>query len=398
MREVAAEPASGRFLEPGAEPFPRSDGLATVARGRPMMLLTADCLPVAIARADGRRLAVLHAGWRGLEAGIVEAGVEAVGGEVVGAVGPGAGPCCYEVGDDVAARLQARFGADVVRDGRADLWLCARRALEAAGARRVAVAGECSICNPSALLLAPARQRRHRPPGRRGGAACLTRPPSPRTWPGSVPLVGPDVEILAATKYVEADDLPALHAAGVTLVGENRTDSLIPKQERFGDLFTWDFIGHVQSRKVRDIVGRVRLIHAVDSLSACEQLERRRAPGSTVDCLLQVNVAGEDTKSGVAPAEVDAFLESVGPLAGVRFRGLMTMPPAVSDPEHARPWFAALRELRDRLAPAWRGRHEFDPSEHGHEPGLRGGRTGGCDDRAGGWRPLRAVEFSVTWP
>jgi pyridoxal phosphate enzyme (YggS family) len=173
-------------------------------------------------------------------------------------------------------------------------------------------------------------------------------------------LVGPDVEILAATKYVEADDLPALHAAGVTLVGENRTDSLIPKQERFGDLFTWDFIGHVQSRKVRDIVGRVRLIHAVDSLSTCEQLERRRAPGSTIDCLLQVNVAGEDTKSGVLPAGVDAFLESVAPLAGVRFRGLMTMPPAVSDPEHARPWFAALREVRDRLAPAWRGRHEFD--------------------------------------
>jgi pyridoxal phosphate enzyme (YggS family) len=172
-------------------------------------------------------------------------------------------------------------------------------------------------------------------------------------------LVGPDVEILAATKYVEADDLPALHAAGVTLVGENRTDSLIPKQERFGDLFTWDFIGHVQSRKVRDIVGRVRLIHAVDSLSACEQLERRRAPGSTIDCLLQVNVAGEDTKSGVLPAGVDAFLESVAPLAGVRFRGLMTMPPLADDPNDARPWFAALRELRDRLAPAWQGRHEF---------------------------------------
>jgi polyphenol oxidase len=148
VREVVAEPASGRFLEPGAEPFPRSDGLATALTGRPLMLLTADCLPVAIARADGGRLAVLHAGWRGLEAGVVEAGVDAVGGAVVGAVGPGAGPCCYAVGDDVAQRLQARFGADVVRDGRADLWLCARRALEAAGARHVAVAGECSICNP----------------------------------------------------------------------------------------------------------------------------------------------------------------------------------------------------------------------------------------------------------
>jgi purine-nucleoside/S-methyl-5'-thioadenosine phosphorylase / adenosine deaminase len=148
VREVTDEPACGRFLEPGVEPFPRSDGLATSLLGRPMMLLTADCIPVAIVRSDGGRLAVLHAGWRGLESGIVEAGAAAVGGEILGAVGPGAGPCCYEVGDDVAARLQARFGTDVVRDGRADLWLCARRALEAAGAVDVAVAGECSICNP----------------------------------------------------------------------------------------------------------------------------------------------------------------------------------------------------------------------------------------------------------
>jgi PLP dependent protein len=170
--------------------------------------------------------------------------------------------------------------------------------------------------------------------------------------------VGPGVEILAATKYVDVGDLPALHEAGITLVGENRSDALAAKQAANADLFTWDFIGHVQSRKVRDIVGRVRLIHAVDSLSACEQIDRRR-DGATVDCLLQVNVASEGTKSGVAPAAVDAFLEEMTPLSGVRFRGLMTMPPAVADPEQARPWFAALRELRDRLAPAWAGRHEL---------------------------------------
>jgi hypothetical protein len=147
VREVTDEPAGGRFLEPGAEPFPKSDGLATSLPGRPLMLLTADCIPVAITHAGGGRLAVLHAGWRGLEAGIVEAGTAAVGGELVAAVGPGAGPCCYEVGEDVAERLETRFGAGVVRDGRADLWLCARRALEAAGARAVAVAEECTICN-----------------------------------------------------------------------------------------------------------------------------------------------------------------------------------------------------------------------------------------------------------
>jgi purine-nucleoside/S-methyl-5'-thioadenosine phosphorylase / adenosine deaminase len=146
VREVCEEPAPGRFLEPGAEAFPKSDGLATGLAGRPLVLLTADCLPVAIARRDGRRLAVLHAGWRGLAAGIVERGVEAVGGRATAAVGPGAGPCCYEVGEDVAGVLCRRFGDDVVRGGRADLWLAARRALEEAGVVEIEVAGECSIC------------------------------------------------------------------------------------------------------------------------------------------------------------------------------------------------------------------------------------------------------------
>src|SRR4051794_2770283 len=169
--------------------------------------------------------------------------------------------------------------------------------------------------------------------------------------------VGPDVEILAATKDVDADDLPALARAGVTLVGENRSDALAAKQERFGDLFTWDFIGHLQSRKVREVIGRVRLVHSIDSLSACRQLEARAE--RPVDGLLQVNLAGEASKSGVPPADVDAFLEEVAPLHNVRLRGLMTMPPAVDDPDDARPWFAALRELRDRLAPEWEGRHDL---------------------------------------
>jgi polyphenol oxidase len=144
VREVDDAPASGRFLAPGAEPFPKSDGLATGLPGRPLVLLTADCLPVAVA--GGGRLAILHAGWRGLVAGILERGAGRVGPGPVAAVGPGAGPCCYEVGDDVAAPLRERFGADVVRDGRADLWLAAERALRAAGAARVDVARECTIC------------------------------------------------------------------------------------------------------------------------------------------------------------------------------------------------------------------------------------------------------------
>ena len=146
VREVDERRAPGRFLEPGVEAFPKSDGLATSLPARPLVLLAADCLPVAIARADGSRLALLHAGWRGLVAGIVEGGVEAVGGPATAAVGPGAGPCCYEVGDDVGDVLRGRFGEDVVRAGKADLWQAARRALEGAGIADVQVAGECTIC------------------------------------------------------------------------------------------------------------------------------------------------------------------------------------------------------------------------------------------------------------
>jgi uncharacterized pyridoxal phosphate-containing UPF0001 family protein len=108
---------------------------------------------------------------------------------------------------------------------------------------------------------------------------------------------------------------------------------------------------------VRDIVGRVRLIHAVDSLSVCHQIQERAE--HPVACLLQVNVAGEASKAGVAAAEVDSFLEQVAELDRLRFEGLMTMPPLSDDPEQARPWFVALRELRDRLEPEWRQRHAF---------------------------------------
>jgi pyridoxal phosphate enzyme (YggS family) len=169
--------------------------------------------------------------------------------------------------------------------------------------------------------------------------------------------VGSGVQVLVATKYVSVDELEVLREAGVTLVGENRTDALVAKQARFADAFTWDFIGHVQSRKARDVIGRVRLVHAVDSISVCEQFQQRAQ--RPVDCLLQVDVAGEETKAGLAPVAVDAFLEQIEPLDRVHLRGLMTMPPLAADAERVRPHFAALRELRDRLEPRWRGRHAF---------------------------------------
>ncbi|HYW28803.1 MAG TPA: polyphenol oxidase family protein [Gaiellales bacterium] len=170
VREVTASPSSGRFLEPGREPFPKSDGLVTSVPGRPMTLLTADCLPIAIAARDGSRLALLHAGWRGLEAGIAEEGARSVDAPSVAAVGPGAGPCCYEVREDVAGPLRRRFGDDVVRDGRADLWLCAERALRGAGVEEVTLAGECTICNADRYF---SHRRDHGITGRQGVVGLL---------------------------------------------------------------------------------------------------------------------------------------------------------------------------------------------------------------------------------
>jgi purine-nucleoside/S-methyl-5'-thioadenosine phosphorylase / adenosine deaminase len=147
VRAVTGRPSSGVFMAPGREPFPKSDGLVTSEAGRALVLLTADCMPIAVSRADGSRLAVLHVGWQGLLAGICEAGAAAVGGAMTAIIGPAAGPCCYEVRDDVGGPLRRRYGQDAVRHGRADLWLCARRALAEAGVARVQTVGECTICN-----------------------------------------------------------------------------------------------------------------------------------------------------------------------------------------------------------------------------------------------------------
>jgi PLP dependent protein len=166
-----------------------------------------------------------------------------------------------------------------------------------------------------------------------------------------------DVEILAAVKYVERDDLAAIAAAGIERVGENRTDQLIAKQAGYETTFTWDFIGHLQSRKVRDLVGRVALVHALESESVARQLqERSQAPQ---DVLVEVNVAADPSKYGVALDALDGFLELLAGLDRIRVRGLMTMPPFATDPEASRPAFAALRELAARCATRWDGTHTF---------------------------------------
>jgi PLP dependent protein len=151
-----------------------------------------------------------------------------------------------------------------------------------------------------------------------------------------------EVEILAAIKYLPAQELAALADGGVTVVGENRAQELIAKQAVAGDAFTWDFIGQLQSRKVRDLIGRVRYIHSVASDSALTQLGRHGTAETEV--LIEVNVAGEQGKSGVAPSELTSFIER----CPVNVVGLMTMPPRADDPERNRPYFAALRALADR--------------------------------------------------
>jgi pyridoxal phosphate enzyme (YggS family) len=149
----------------------------------------------------------------------------------------------------------------------------------------------------------------------------------------------PDVEVLVASKYVPLAEMGALVEAGVRLVGENRQQDLSAKHERFGPDFTWDFIGNLQSRKVRDVLPRVRLIHSVHSDSVMRQLGKHGDDSTEV--LIQVNVAGEEGKGGVDPAALGAAIDA----CPVRVVGLSTMPPFSDDPEASRPYFARLAEL-----------------------------------------------------
>jgi uncharacterized pyridoxal phosphate-containing UPF0001 family protein len=150
-----------------------------------------------------------------------------------------------------------------------------------------------------------------------------------------------DVQLLAATKYVATEELGVLAEAGLTLAGENRAQALAEKAAAQPGL-TWDFIGALQSRKVRQILPLVRWVHSVATDSALRELARHGTPATRV--LVEVNIAGEDGKAGVAPPELPAFLERAA-AGGTQVIGLMTMPPLARRPEDSRRWFAALREL-----------------------------------------------------
>jgi PLP dependent protein len=150
--------------------------------------------------------------------------------------------------------------------------------------------------------------------------------------------IGDDVQVLAAVKYVAVEELGALADAGITVVGENRAQELEVKARAHPEL-TWDFIGQLQSRKVKQVLPYVRWIHSVASDSALKELGRHAAPD--VEVLVEVNIAREEGKSGIDPGELGAFIER----CPVTVVGLMTMPPLAQRPEDSRRWFAALAQL-----------------------------------------------------
>jgi PLP dependent protein len=146
--------------------------------------------------------------------------------------------------------------------------------------------------------------------------------------------VGPGVTIVVATKYVALDDMEILREAGVSVVGENRAQDLEAKHARYGTAFRWHFIGHLQSRKAKTVNAICELCHSLDSESAASKL--------AIPALVEVNLSGEETKSGVSPEELPAFLDLYRDV-----RGLMTMPPFAADPEESRPYFRRLRMLAE---------------------------------------------------
>ena len=163
-----------------------------------------------------------------------------------------------------------------------------------------------------------------------------------------------EVRILVATKYYEPEQISTLAEAGVDLLGENRAEDLVRKQEIFGDRFEWHFIGHLQRRKAKIVVPRVSLIHSVDSARLVEELAKRGPEDDAVEVLFQVNVSGEESKYGVSEDEVEALLEAAAGTGGrVRARGFMTLAPLVERAEDVRYVFAKLRAIRDRLKQSW---------------------------------------------
>lgn len=159
-----------------------------------------------------------------------------------------------------------------------------------------------------------------------------------------------DVKVIAVTKYVPLDTVAAVLEAGLTEIAESRWQDAEPKWNALGHKGIWHFIGHLQTNKVKDVIGKFEYIHSLDRLSLARELHKKAdAAGLDVKVFLQVNISGEDTKFGLPPEAVEGFLKDIAPLSRVKVIGLMTMAPHEEDPELTRPVFRGLRELRDSL-------------------------------------------------
>ncbi|UJF35147.1 YggS family pyridoxal phosphate-dependent enzyme [Paenibacillus hexagrammi] len=160
-----------------------------------------------------------------------------------------------------------------------------------------------------------------------------------------------DVELIAVTKYVSLETTRAVLDEGILHIGENRWQDVKPKWEALHDRGTWHFIGHLQTNKVKDVIGKFDYIHSLDRLSLAKELDKQAAAkGLQLKCLLQVNVSGEESKYGMAPEELFDFGSEISAqMKHIHIKGLMTMAPYDVDAEAARPYFRKLRELRDLL-------------------------------------------------
>lgn len=159
-----------------------------------------------------------------------------------------------------------------------------------------------------------------------------------------------EIGLIAVTKYVSLETTRQILDNGLNDIGENRWQDVRDKWEALGDRGTWHFIGHLQSNKAKDVVGKFAYIHSLDRMSLAKAIQKRaEAMDLTVNCFIQLNVSGEETKYGLAPEELTDFAHKIRSLDRIRIVGLMTMAPYESDPEDTRPVFRKLRELRDQL-------------------------------------------------
>ncbi|MCM3784415.1 YggS family pyridoxal phosphate-dependent enzyme [Neobacillus mesonae] len=159
-----------------------------------------------------------------------------------------------------------------------------------------------------------------------------------------------DVGVIAVTKYVSTEMTAKVLDSGLIHIGENRWQNAEEKWNALGHLGVWHFIGHLQTNKVKDVIGKFEYIHSLDRLSLAREIEKKAAQlGQTVQCLLQVNVSGEESKYGLNPEEAAPLLKQIREFSHIRVAGLMTMAPFEEDAEQTRPVFRGLRELRDDL-------------------------------------------------